>query len=131
MRLVQELSTHAILTGRTVSCFAPTAGGKTGRSFLPLLPSGTPRTGGPLSVLYLAPIRALLNNQEERLQRLTGLIGRRAAKWHGDVGASARRRIIADLPDVLAITPESLEAMLLSPRPRSRYSWPYSSGRRR
>jgi ATP-dependent Lhr-like helicase len=73
-----------------------------------------------VSVLYIAPIRALLNNQESRLTKLTGLIGRRAGKWHGDVKEPARRRLIDDPPDVLAITPESLEAMLLSTRTPAR-----------
>lgn len=65
-------------------------------------------------------IRALLNNQEARLSKLTGLIGRRAGKWHGDVKEPKRERLIDDQPDVLAITPESLEAMLLQlARPRA------------
>ncbi|MCA9558898.1 MAG: DEAD/DEAH box helicase [Myxococcales bacterium] len=62
----------------------------------------------------MAPIKALLNNQEARLERLTGLIGRRAMKWHGDVSITSRKRHIRDPHDVLAITPESLEAMLMS-----------------
>jgi ATP-dependent Lhr-like helicase len=44
------------------------------------------------------------------------LLGRRAALWHGDVGAADRRRILLDPPDVLLTTPESLEAMLISTR---------------
>lgn len=65
-------------------------------------------------------IRALLNNQEARLSKLTGLIGRRAGKWHGDVKEPKRERLIDDQPDVLTITPESLEAMLLQlARPRA------------
>lgn len=120
LRPVQELSTHAILDGANCVVLAPTAGGKTEAAFLPLLSAMDTEDWHPLSVLYLAPIRALLNNQEARLHRLTGLVGRRAAKWHGDVGAAARKRILADLPDVLAITPESLEAMLLSPRDHAR-----------
>ena len=36
--------------------------------------------------------------------------------WHGDVGDSARKRILSDPPDLLLTTPESLEVMLVSPR---------------
>src|SRR5690606_40601949 len=58
------------------------------------------------SVLYIAPIRALLNNQAPRLERLTGLIGRRAFVWHGDTPQSARKRFLAEPADVLAIRSE-------------------------
>lgn len=116
LRPVQALSTHAILDGANCVVLAPTAGGKTEAAFLPLLSKMDVEDWRGVSVLYVAPIRALLNNQESRLERLTGLIGRRSGKWHGDVKEPARKRMIEDPPDVLAITPESLEAMLLSTR---------------
>ena len=67
-----------------------------------------------LSVLYLCPIKALLNNLESRLHRYCGLVGRNAALWHGDVGNGRCQRILRDPPDCLLTTPESLEAMLVS-----------------
>ena len=120
LRPVQTLSTEAILDGANCVVLAPTAGGKTEAAFLPLLSKMDVEDWRGVSVLYVAPIRALLNNQEVRLSRLTGLIGRRAGKWHGDVKEPARKRLIDDPPDVLAITPESLEAMLLSTRTPAR-----------
>lgn len=120
LRPVQALSTEAILDGANCVVLAPTAGGKTEAAFLPLLSKMDAEDWRGVSVLYVAPIRALLNNQEARLSTLTGLIGRRAGKWHGDVKAPARRRMIDEPPDVLAITPESLEAMLLSTRTPAR-----------
>jgi len=116
LRPVQEQATRAILDGRNCVVLAPTAGGKTEAAFFPLLSLADTEDRRATSVLYIAPIRALLNNQEARLERLTGLVGRTSFKWHGDVGASARRRFIAEPADVLAITPESLEAMLMSTR---------------
>ncbi|MFC4313005.1 DEAD/DEAH box helicase [Steroidobacter flavus] len=120
LRPVQALSTQAILDGANCVVLAPTAGGKTEAAFLPLLSRMDVEDWRGVSVLYIAPIRALLNNQEARLSTLTGLIGRRAGKWHGDVKEAARRRMIDEPPDVLAITPESLEAMLLSTRTPAR-----------
>lgn len=120
LRPVQALATEAILDGANSVVLAPTAGGKTEAAFLPLLSKMDVEDWRGVSVLYLAPIRALLNNQEARLAKLTGLIGRRAGKWHGDVKAPARKRMIDEPPDVLAITPESLEAMLLSTRTPAR-----------
>lgn len=120
LRPVQELSIDAILDGANCVVLAPTAGGKTEAALLPLLSIMDVDDWRGVSVLYVAPIRALLNNQEARLRNLTGLIGRRAGKWHGDVKEPARKRMIDDPPDVLAITPESLEAMLLSTRTPAR-----------
>ena len=116
LRPVQEQSIHAILDGANCIILAPTAGGKTEAALLPLLSRMDTDDLEPVSVLYVAPIRALLNNQEARLRALTGLVGRSAGKWHGDVGLSARKRMLRARPDVLAITPESLEAMFLSTR---------------
>ena len=114
LRLVQNQAIDVILDGANCVVLAPTAGGKTEAAFFPLLSKMDQDDQAAPSVLYIAPIRALLNNQEARLQRLSGLIGRRAFKWHGDVGASARKRYIREPADILAITPESLEAMLIS-----------------
>jgi ATP-dependent Lhr-like helicase len=116
LRPVQEAAADAILDGANCVVLAPTAGGKTEAALLPLISWMDSHALEPVSVLYVAPIRALLNNQEARLHTLTGLVGRTAGKWHGDVGASARRRMLKHPPDVLAITPESLEAMLMSSR---------------
>ena len=116
LRPVQEHSIDAVLDGANCVVLAPTAGGKTEAALLPLLSLMDVEDRQPVSVLYIAPIRALLNNQEARLRALTALVGRSAGKWHGDVGYSARKRMLRAPPDVLAITPESLEAMFLSTR---------------
>jgi 5-methyltetrahydropteroyltriglutamate--homocysteine methyltransferase len=64
------------------------------------------------SILYICPLKALLNKLEPRLARYTSFVGRRAALWHGDIGEAARRRLLNDPPDVLLTTP--LEAILVS-----------------
>ena len=67
-----------------------------------------------VSVLYVCPLRALLNNLQPRIHGYAQWLGRSAAVWHGDVGQSQRQCILADRPDFLLTTPESLEAMLVS-----------------
>ena len=116
LRPVQSLTIDAVMDGDDCVVLAPTAGGKTEAAFFPLLSRMNDEDWAPTSVLYLSPIRALLNNQEERVAKLAGFVGRRAFKWHGDVSDKARRRFIEDPADVLLTTPESLEAMLMSPR---------------
>lgn len=66
------------------------------------------------SVLYLCPLRALLNNLAPRLADYAGWLGRSVALWHGDTGHGVRRRTQRDRPDILLSTPESLESMLVS-----------------
>lgn len=116
LRPVQEAAASAILDGKNCVVLAPTAGGKTEAAFFPLLSQMDREDWTPCSVIYVAPIRALLNNLEERLGRYAALIGRRAFKWHGDVGASDKRGFVTDPADLLLTTPESLEVMLMSRR---------------
>jgi ATP-dependent Lhr-like helicase len=93
---------------------APTAGGKTEAAFFPLISEALAGSWGGPAVLYVSPIKALLNNQQSRLERYYGLVGLRAAIWHGDVPASAKKRLLEEPPDCLLTTPESLEVMLVS-----------------
>jgi ATP-dependent Lhr-like helicase len=114
LRPVQSLSIEACLAGANVVVLAPTAGGKTEAAFFPVISQMLTEAWEGLSVLYVSPIRALLNNQEQRLQRYFELVGRRAACWHGDTSQGNRRRAVIDSPDCLLTTPESLEAILVS-----------------
>ena len=116
LRPVQELTIPPILDGKNCVVLAPTAGGKTEAAFFPLLSRMDTEDWRPVSVIYISPIRALLNNQEARLQRYAELIGRRATLWHGDTTQAQRKRFIAQPTDILLTTPESLEVMMMSRR---------------
>jgi ATP-dependent helicase Lhr and Lhr-like helicase len=114
LRPVQGLSIAAYLDGANLVILAPTAGGKTEAAFFPVLSQMLSESWAGLSVLYVSPIKALLNNQEHRLARYFQLVGRQAACWHGDIPQGEKRRIVAAPPDCLLTTPESLEAVLVS-----------------
>jgi ATP-dependent Lhr-like helicase len=114
LRPVQSLSIDAYLKGANLVILAPTAGGKTEAAFFPILSQMLTESWTGFTVLYVSPIRALLNNQQERLGRYFRLVGRRSACWHGDTPQSEKRKIIADPPDCLLTTPESLEVILVS-----------------
>lgn len=116
LRPVQELAVEAILDGNNAIVLAPTAGGKTEAGLLPALDILMRRPARGVGVLYLSPLRALLNNQEPRVELLSRLAGLTSFKWHGDVRADRKKRFLADPDDVLMITPESLEVMLLTAR---------------
>lgn len=114
LRPLQESSIEPLMAGEDAVLLAPTAGGKTEAAAFPLLSRMTAQGWKGTSVLYVCPLKALLNNLLPRLETYTGWIGRTAALWHGDVAAGRRRRILTERPDVLLTTPESLEAMLVS-----------------
>lgn len=114
LRPLQDAAIGPLLDGEDAVLLAPTAGGKTEAACFPLLSAMEAQQWKGASILYLCPIKALLNNLEPRVDRYAGWIGRRAALWHGDIGAGARRAMLKEPPDVLLTTPESLEAMLVS-----------------
>lgn len=114
LRPFQERAIQPVLAGEHALILAPTAGGKTESAILPVLSRMLSENWMGLSVLYICPIKALLNNLDIRLQRYATLLGRRSGLWHGDIKANQRRRILSDPPDCLLTTPESLEVMLVS-----------------
>jgi ATP-dependent Lhr-like helicase len=114
LRATQRDAIQPVLAGEDVLLLAPTAGGKTEAAFLPLLSRIATEGWRGLSVLYVCPLKALLNNIEPRLQRYASFVGFRVGLWHGDVGNAARRQMQRDPPEVLLTTPESLEAMMIS-----------------
>jgi ATP-dependent Lhr-like helicase len=117
LRPVQQVSIPPILAGENVVILAPTAGGKTEAAFLPALDLLQRERRPGVRLLYISPLLALLNNQEARVERLAGLVGLQAMKWHGGVNASARKAFLEEPTEVLLTTPESLEAMFLHRQP--------------
>jgi ATP-dependent helicase Lhr and Lhr-like helicase len=114
LRSTQADAVVPILEGKHCLILAPTAGGKTEAAAIPVLSRmATEEWPGP-SVLYVCPIKALLNNLESRLTRYAGFVGRTVQVWHGDVGQGAKARAKRSAPDILLTTPESLEGMLIS-----------------
>jgi ATP-dependent Lhr-like helicase len=113
---LQEAAIEPVLGGKHVLLLAPTAGGKTEAAVFPLMSRMLSESWQGLSVIYLCPIKALLNNLDARLSHYGSLVGRTYERWHGDVTPSRRQKILASPPDVLLTTPESLELLLISKR---------------
>jgi ATP-dependent Lhr-like helicase len=115
LRPLQRAAIEPITRGDDALLLAPTAGGKTEAAVFPVLTRMAAEGWSGLSVLYLCPLKALLNNLLPRLELYGGWTGRRVALWHGDTPASRRKAILTGPPDLLLTTPESLESMLVSP----------------
>lgn len=116
LRPTQLAAIAPIHAGTHCLLLAPTAGGKTEAAAIPVLSRMLVEAWPATSVLYICPIKALLNNLEPRLTHYAGLVGRRVEVWHGDVSQSRKNRALKDAPDILLTTPESVEAMLISAR---------------
>ncbi|MEA3641936.1 MAG: DEAD/DEAH box helicase [Lamprobacter sp.] len=116
LRPLQSAAIPPILGGEHAILLAPTAGGKTEAAVFPVLSRMLTEPWDGLSVLYICPIKALLNNLEPRLDHYAGLVGRRVARWHGDVSPARKAKLVAEPPDLLLTTPESLEVTLISRR---------------
>jgi ATP-dependent Lhr-like helicase len=116
---IQEAAIPVILERNHALLMAGTAAGKTEAAFLPILSAlessgqiGDGLTG--VKVLYLAPLRALINDQFERLERLLEGLGVPLVKWHGDVARSRKSAWLRRPRGVLQITPESLESLFVN-----------------
>ena len=90
-----------------------TASGKTEAAFFPVLSFVASPTSS-VEVLYIAPLKALINDQFERLNVLMKESGISVFHWHGDVGSSQKSKFLQNPAGVLQITPESLESMLIN-----------------
>ena len=93
-----------------------TASGKTEAAFFPIISDiyDNPPESKSISVLYIAPLKSLINDQFYRLDELLDFSGIKVTHWHGDVGASQKSKLLKSPEGILQITPESLESMVMN-----------------
>jgi len=114
LRPVQEIASDVIFDGNNCIILAPTAGGKTEAAMFPVLSGCLTHQELGLRVLYICPTRALINNQEQRLDEYASMLGLGAFKWHGDVTPATKKKFLKEPCEIIITTPESLEVMLIS-----------------
>lgn len=110
---IQLKAIPVILEGHDCIIEAPTAGGKTEAVFFPALTRVASDKKNSVQILYIAPLRALLNNIEKRADEYSTACGLHCFKWHGDVDQKEKINELRNPSQVLLTTPESLEAILL------------------
>lgn len=114
LRAVQNAAGDAIFnTDRNVLLCASTASGKTEAAFFPMLTLLQENPSRSVGILYIAPLKALINDQYLRLKDLCQDTDIPITKWHGDASQSEKRKLLKKPRGVLQITPESLEALLM------------------
>ena len=92
---------------------APTASGKTEAAFIPALNSVEDWDTG-LKVLYISPLKALINDQFQRISELSAYLDIPITRWHGEVSQAQKKKVVNQPKGILLITPESIEGMLVN-----------------
>ena len=114
LRSVQVAAADAIFNSEdNVLLAASTASGKTEAAFFPILSQLDENPSSSVGVLYIAPLKALINDQFGRLTELCEEAEIPVWRWHGDVAQSRKSKLLKHPSGILQITPESLEALLL------------------
>lgn len=115
LRDAQTRAIEAILdTDDNVIIAAGTASGKTEAAFFPILTvleSDPPKSFG---AIYISPLKALINDQFERINDMLLESDIPVFAWHGDRSQSEKARATRTRSGILQITPESLEALIMN-----------------
>lgn len=106
-RVIFETKNNLLITSSTAS-------GKTEAAFFPIISEMCEDMPSSVGVLYIAPLKSLINDQFSRLDELLDLTGIPVFHWHGDVSKSHKSKFLREPRGILQITPESLESMLMN-----------------
>lgn len=112
---IQDRAIQTIInTNKDVILSSGTASGKTEAAFLPILSLVEKSADQKLKVLYVSPLKALINNQFERITQLCDELYIHVQKWHGDVSSSTKKKFLKNPQGILQITPESIESFFVN-----------------
>ncbi len=117
LREIQIAAARVILESEdNLLLSSSTASGKTEAAFFPIIADivNDPDASSSVSVLYIAPLKSLINDQFYRLEELLDMSGITVTHWHGDVSQSHKSKLLKNPEGILQITPESLESMLMN-----------------
>ncbi|MBW4538869.1 MAG: DEAD/DEAH box helicase [Myxacorys chilensis ATA2-1-KO14] len=106
-RIIFDTPNHLLIA-------AGTASGKTEAAFLPVLTMLHEQPPNGVGALYISPIKALINDQFDRLTDLLKNADIPVWAWHGDVTQSRKKKLLENPQGILQITPESLESLLIN-----------------
>lgn len=107
IRAVLDSNDHILISSGTAT-------GKTEAALLPIITDLNNNPPASIGVLYIGPLKALINDQFERLVDLLEDTDIPVQSWHGDVAQAKKTRFLRRARGILQITPESLEAMLIN-----------------
>ncbi len=114
----QKLAIPEILNGKNVLLISPTGSGKTEAALLPLLNKIYVEKPGPISLLYITPLRALNRDMLSRLYNYCENLSIRVQVRHSDISQAQKNEIKTNPADILITTPESLQLLLMGKKLR-------------
>lgn len=115
LRPIQEEAIRELIVGDSdVVISAQTASGKTEAAFLPILSRLHDEPADSVQAVYVGPLKALINDQFRRLERLCERAEIPVHRWHGDVDAGRKKALLKKPSGVLLITPESVESLFIN-----------------
>ena len=107
LRGVQIEAANSIFnTDNNLLLTSSTASGKTEAAFFPVLSLLNEMPPYSIGVLYIAPLKSLINDQFERMQEVLDMSGIEVTHWHGDVSASHKKKLLSNPRGILQITPD-------------------------
>ena len=123
LRPVQTETYISVTSGTDTLVLAPTAGGKTESAFFPVIDGILKHPSEHLSAIYISPLKALINDQLDRILFLCARTGLSAAVQHGDVSDRDRFDFSgSEHADILLTTPESLEVLLSDAKTKNAFN---------
>ena len=115
LREVQVAAAETIFyTDSNLLLTSSTASGKTEAAFFPVMSELCEDPPMSVGVLYIAPLKSLINDQFYRMEELLDQSGIPVTHWHGDVAQSHKKKLLDKPRGILQVTPESLESMLIN-----------------
>ena len=109
-----EAAKSLFYTDNNLLLTSSTASGKTEAAFFPILTDIYNEPPQSIGVLYIAPLKSLINDQFFRIEDLLRECDIPVTHWHGDVAQSQKRKLLQNPSGILQITPESLESILIN-----------------
>jgi len=114
MPIQEKVIPSIISTHKDIIISSGTASGKTEAAFLPILSLVEENAREHIKVIYISPLKALINNQFERIEKLCDRSDITIHRWHGDVSQNKKKKLVNKPVGILQITPESIESLFIN-----------------
>ncbi len=112
-REIQNLTFDAFYsTDDHILISASTSSGKTEAAMFPVIGSLYNNPPSTVGALYIGPLKALIDDQFQRMGPVLGESELKITGWHGDIARSSKEKLLREPSGILQITPESLQNIL-------------------